>query len=117
MCHIDLISPSLLANILKRSKKCHERFRLGVGERTESSDESSAENESPKSKPPKKLKLSVPKDKEIDGNLWSTQGFSEGAPFSQRGPQNIITLGLRGPHNFVELCCLERWAKRLRSNP
>ena len=36
-----------------------------MGERTESSDESSAENKTPKSKPPKKkLKLSVPKDKE-----------------------------------------------------
>ena len=36
-----------------------------MGERTESSDESSAENKAPKSKPPKKkLKLSVPKDKE-----------------------------------------------------
>ena len=41
---MDLISPSLLA--------------------VESSDESSAENETPMSKPPKKLKLSVPKDKE-----------------------------------------------------
>ena len=38
---------------------------LGMGERTESSDESSAENEASKLKPPKKkLKLSVPKDKE-----------------------------------------------------
>jgi len=60
---MDLISPSLLAIILKRSKKCHERFRLCAGERTESSNESSAKNEVPKLKP-LKLKLSVPKDKE-----------------------------------------------------
>ena len=46
----------------KRSKKCHEQFRLGMGE---SSDKSSAENEAPKSKPPKKLKLTVSKE-----NRW-----------------------------------------------
>jgi len=60
---MDLISSSLLANIQKCSKKCHKQFRLGMGERIESSDESSAENKAPKSKPSKKLKLSVPKDK------------------------------------------------------
>ena len=39
-----------------------------MGERIKSSNECSAENEAPKSKPPKiKLKLSVPKDKE---NQW-----------------------------------------------
>jgi len=39
---------------------------------TESSDETFTENEALKLKPPKKkLKLSVPKDKEIDGNLWT----------------------------------------------
>jgi len=54
---MDLISPSLLANILKHSKKCHKRFCLGVGEWTKFSDESS---EVPKLKrPKKKLKLSV----------------------------------------------------------
>ena len=62
---MDLISPSLLANIQKRSKKRHEHFRLGMGEWTESSDKSSAESEVPKWKPlKKKLKFSVPKDKE-----------------------------------------------------
>ena len=65
---MDLISPSLSANIQKRSKKCHKQFCLGMGERTELSDESSAESEAPMSKPlKKKLKLSVPKDKE---NQW-----------------------------------------------
>ena len=28
---MDLISPSLLENVPKRSKECHERFRLGSG--------------------------------------------------------------------------------------
>ena len=47
----ELISPSLLANIPKRSKDCHER--LDMGEWTESSDESSMEGEAPNSNPPK----------------------------------------------------------------
>ena len=59
---------SLLANILKNSKKYHKQFRLGMGELTKLSGESSAESEAPKLKPLKKtLKLSVPKDKE---NQW-----------------------------------------------
>ena len=43
----ELISPSLLANIPKRSKECHERFHLDMGEWTELSDESSTESEAP----------------------------------------------------------------------
>ena len=62
---MDLSSPSLLANIQKCSKKHHEQFCLGMGEWTKSSDKSSTESEVPKWKPlKKKLKLSVPKDKE-----------------------------------------------------
>ena len=65
----ELISSSLLANIPKCSKDCHER--LDVGEWTESSDESSTESEAPNSNPPKKkLKLSLPKEeRKTDGNL------------------------------------------------
>jgi len=44
---MDSISPSLLANIQERSKKHHERFCLGIGEWTESSNKSSAESEVP----------------------------------------------------------------------
>ena len=53
-CLVDLITPSLLESVAKRSKKYHERsqVRLGMGEWTESSDESSAESEAPKAKPP-----------------------------------------------------------------
>ena len=49
----ELISPSLLANIPKCSKECHERFCLDMGEWTESSNESSPESEAPKPNPPK----------------------------------------------------------------
>jgi len=46
-----------------------------------SSDETSTENEALKSKPPKKeLKFSVPKDKEIDGNLWTTHFSKQFVP-------------------------------------
>ena len=70
----ELISPSPLANILKRSKECHERFRPNMGEWTESSNESSAESKAPKLNPPKeKLKLSLPKARKIDGKLWIKQ--------------------------------------------
>ena len=59
----ELISPSLLANIPKSSKECHEWFRLDMGGWTESSDESSTESEVPKPNPPKKkLKLSLAKE-------------------------------------------------------
>ena len=54
-CLMDLITPSLLESVAKRSKKYHERsqVRLGMGEPwIESSDESSAESEAPKAKPP-----------------------------------------------------------------
>ena len=54
----ELILLSLLANIPKRSKECHNRFRSDMGEWTESSDESSTESNGPKPNPPKiKLKL------------------------------------------------------------
>ena len=67
---MDLISPSLLTNIQKHSKKHHEWFCLGMGEWTKSSDKSSAESEVPKWKPlKKKVKLSVPRTRKIDGNL------------------------------------------------
>ena len=55
------MSPSLLAHIPKRSKDCHERFRLDTGEWTDSSDESYTESEAPNSNPPQK-KLSLPKE-------------------------------------------------------
>jgi len=73
---MDLISPSLLANIPKRSKKCHEQFHLGMGKRTESSDESSEENEAPKLKPLKKLKLIKEKSMAICGRR-NGSGFSK----------------------------------------
>ena len=63
-----VISPSLLENPVptKRSKECHERFRLGMGEWTESSeDDSSAQSEAPR----KKMKLSVRKEKDKE-NRW-----------------------------------------------
>ena len=57
----ELISSSLLANIPKCSKDCHER--LDMGEWTELSDGSFTESEAPNSNPPKKkLKLSLPKE-------------------------------------------------------
>ena len=54
----SVISPSLLANIpKKRSSEVHERFRLGMGEWTESSDESSSESEAAEAPVRKSLKL------------------------------------------------------------
>ena len=95
-CVTDLISPSLLANILKHLKKCHECFHLGTGERTESSDKSSAETKVPKSKPLKKLKLSVPKDKGqfVDNATEAT--FSK-----QFVPKNTATSTKWAVLNFV----------------
>ena len=97
---MDLISPSLLENVPKRSKECHERFRLGMGEWTESSDESSAESEAPKSKPPKKkLKLSVPKDKE---NRWQFVDDAKEAALSKKFvPKNTATSTKWAVSNFV----------------
>ena len=67
-----LISPSLLANIPKCSKECHKRFRLDMGEWTESNDDSSTESEAPKLNPPKKSWSLVcqRKAKKIDENLY-----------------------------------------------
>jgi len=91
--------PSLLANILNRSKKCHEWFRLGMGEWTESSDESSTENEVPTLKPLKKLKLSVPKDKE---NRWQLVDDATEAAFSKQFvPRNTTTSTKWAVSNFV----------------
>ena len=61
-----------------------------MGERTESSDESSTENEAPKSKPPKKkLKLSVPKDNE---SQWQfVDDTTEVAFGKQFVPKNTAT--------------------------
>ena len=65
-----MISPSLLANIPKQSKECHERFRLGMGEWTDSNEESSTESEASKpsrecsresTAPKKRLRLSLQK--------------------------------------------------------
>ena len=106
---MDLISPSFLANIQKRSKKRHEQFCLGMEEWTESSDKSSTESEVPKWKPlKKKLKLSVPKDKE---SRWQfVDDATEAALSKEFVPKNTAT-------SRVELCCLEKWAKCSRSNP
>ena len=97
---MDLISPSFLANIQKRSKKRHEQFCLGMEEWTESSDKSSTESEVPKWKPlRKKLKLSVPKDKE------SQCQFVDNAKQSALGkefvPQNTATSTKWAVLNFV----------------
>ncbi len=52
------ISPSLLANITKkRSREAHERFRLGMGEWTESSEGSSSESENLEAPSKKTLKF------------------------------------------------------------
>ena len=75
-----------------------------MGERTESSDE--------KSKPlKKKLKLSVPKDKE-----WQ---FVDDAPEAAFGKQFVpkYTATSTKWAVLIDLCCLEKWAKRSRSNP
>ena len=78
---------------------CHEWFRLGIGERTESSDESFAENEVPKSKSPKKLKLSVPKDKE---NRWQFVDDTMEVAFSKQFvPKNTTTSTKWAVSNFV----------------
>ena len=97
---MNLISPSLLVNIQKCSKKRHEWFRLGMGEWTESSDKSSAESEVPKWKPlKKKLKLSVPKDKE---NRWQfVDDATEAALSKEFLPKNTTTSTKRAVSNFV----------------
>ena len=61
-----------------------------MGEWTKSSDESSTENEVPKSKPPKKkLKLSVPEDKE---SRWQfVDDATEAAFGKQFVPKNTTT--------------------------
>ena len=67
-----------------------------MGEWTESSDESSTENEAPK---PKKLKLSVPKDKE---NRWQfVDGKTEAAFSKQFVPKNTATSTKWAVSNFV----------------
>ena len=63
-----------------------------MGERTKSSDESSAENEAPKSKPPKKkLKLSVPRDNE---SRWQ---FVDDATEAAFGKQ-FVKIPLQAPN-------------------
>ena len=71
-----------------------------MGEWTELSDESSAENEAPKSKPPKKkLKLSVPKDKE---SRWQfVDDATEVAFGKQFVPKNTATSTKWAMSNFV----------------
>ena len=97
---MDLIFPSLLANIQKCSKKCHERFPLGMGEWTESSDKRSAESEVPKWKQlEKKLKFSVPKDKE---SRWKFVDDATKAALSKEFvPKNTTTSTKWAVSNFV----------------
>ena len=73
-----------------------------MGERTESSDESFAQNGAPKSKPPKKkLKLSVTKDKE---NRWQFVDKATEAAFSKQFvPKNTAT---STPIPHFKLLCL-----------
>ena len=71
---MDLISPSLLAKLYPEALQEMPRvvlFRHGGVDRVKRRN--FHREEVPKSKPLKKFKLSVPKDKEIDGNLWTTQ--------------------------------------------
>ena len=98
------MSTSLLASIPKRSKDCHERFRLDTGEWTDLSDESYTESEAPNSNPPKK-KLSLPKEG-IDGDLWTKQ--------RKQLFRKVCTQKYRYKHKMgcVELCCVARWPKR-----
>ena len=71
----ELISPSLLANIPKRSKECHEWFRLDFGDWKESSDGSSTEmRRLSRMRQRKSLSLVWQrKARKIDGNLWTKQ--------------------------------------------
>ena len=63
------------------------------------SDERSTENEVPKSKPLKKLKLSVPKDKE---NQWQfVEDATEAAFSKQFVPKNTATSTEWAVSNFV----------------
>lgn len=66
-----------------------------MGERTESSNESSAQNEAPMSKPPKKLKLSVPKDKE---NRWQIVDDAMEAAFSKQFVDVYLKITLQAPN-------------------
>ncbi len=60
-----VISPSLLDRIPeKRSKEAHNRFRLGIGEWTESSDDADKENTVLPAE--KKLKLSTSKQRSVE---------------------------------------------------
>ena len=97
---MDLISPSLLANIQKCSKKRHERFCLGMEEWTELSNKSSSESEVPKWKPlKKKLKLSVSKDKE---SQWQfVDDATEAALSKEFVPKNTATSTKWAVSNFV----------------
>ena len=71
-----------------------------MGEWTELSDESSAENEVPKSKPlKKKLKLSVPKDK--DSRWQFVDDATEAALSKEFVPKNTATSTKWAVSNFV----------------
>ena len=100
----ELISPSLLANIPKRSKECHEQLLLDIGEWNESSNKSSTQSEAPNSNPPnKKLKLSLPKE-----DQWQ---FVDEA--KEAASEKLRTQKYRYKHEMgcVELCCVARWPK------
>ena len=60
-CKMSVVSPGLLVTVPKRSKDAHCRFKLGLGEWTESSEDEK-ENDPPA--PRKKLKLTLEKPKE-----------------------------------------------------
>jgi len=81
-----------------------------MGECTESSDENSTENKKP---PKKKLNLSVPKDKESRRQFVDDATEAAfGKPFVPKYTATSTKWAV-----LVNLCCLEKWAKRSRSNP
>ena len=98
MCHrFDLALT--FGKYLEVLQEMSRAVSLGMGEWTESSYESSAENEAPKSKPPKKLKLSVPKDKE---NRWQFVDDTMEVAFSKQFvPKNTTTSTKWAVSNFV----------------
>lgn len=99
-----VILPSLLENLpTKRSKECHEWFRLGMGEWTESSeDDSSAESEA--LVPRKKMKLSVCKEKDKENRWQFVDETKEQALGTKFVPKNTITSTKCAVSNFVSLC-------------
>jgi len=83
-----------------------------MGEWTESSDESSAQNEVPTSKPPKKLKLSVPKDKE---NRWQIVDDAMEAAFSKQFVDVYLKIPLQAPNGPCRTLLLGEMGETLES--